>query len=396
MEALAITHYSLVCAIGGSAGDILDALLQEKTGLVPCDMPGVDLATFVGPVPSIEAVTLPDALADFDCRNNRLAEMALLADDFAGHVEAARARFGPERIAVVLGTSTSGVDQCERAYADRPGADTPLPDWFHYRQTQDYYSLTDYVRRRLALSGPAQVISTACSSANKSFAAAQRLIACGLCDAAVVGGVDSLAKMTLLGFNSLELLSAAPCRPNDAARDGISIGEAGGFALLERAAPEHDGVPRLAGCGESVDAHHMAAPHPEGEGAATSMTMALANAGLAPEAIDFINLHGTGTVQNDLSEDRAVFRLFADRPWCSSTKGWTGHALGAAGIVEAVISLLALKHGFMPGNLNLEAPDVALKSRILTANRNQAPRRILSNAFGFGGNNCSLVLEAAR
>ena len=394
MEALAITHFSLVCAIGASAGDILDALLQQKTGLVPCDLPGVDMATFVGAVPSLEAVSLPDALANFDCRNNRLAEMALLADDFITHVEAARARYGAGRIAVVLGTSTSGVTQCERAYEDRAQADSPLPDWFHYCQTHDYYSLADYVRRRLGLSGPSQVISTACSSANKSFVAAQRLIAAGLCDAAVVGGADSLAKMTLLGFNSLELLSPSPCRPNDVARDGISIGEAGGFALLERREPEHHDAPRLAGCGESVDAHHMAAPHPEGQGAATSMKMALASAGLAAQDIDYINLHGTGTVQNDLSEDCAVFELFADRPWCSSTKGWTGHALGAAGIVEAVISLLALKHGFMPGNLNLERLDDALKSRILAANRDEAPRRILSNAFGFGGNNCSLVLEA--
>jgi 3-oxoacyl-[acyl-carrier-protein] synthase-1 len=200
--------------------------------------------------------------------------------------------------------------------------------------------------------------------------------------------------MTLHGFRSLELLARGPCRPCDAERDGLSIGEAAGFALLERAGPPASGL-ALLGYGESSDAYHMSSPHPEGAGAAMAMRAALDRAGVRPREVDYINLHGTGTPANDRAEDAAVHAVFGDAVPCSSTKGWTGHTLGAAGIVEAVVALLCLEHGLLPGSLNLRRVDPALRSRIALEAEARPLRRVLSNSFGFGGSNCSLLFGAA-
>jgi len=240
------------------------------------------------------------------------------------------------------------------------------------------------------------VVSTACSSSAKVFASAWRLMHLGLCDAAVVGGVDSLCLNTLYGFSSLELVSPEPCRPAAPDRTGISIGEAAGFALLERPerAGDHTGV-ALLGYGESSDAYHMATPHPEGTGAILSMQRALDCAGIAPEQVDYINLHGTATQTNDAMEDKATVTVFGSGTPCSSTKGWTGHTLGAAGITEAVISALCIQKGFMPRTLNTEEVDPAFGSRVLLEAREAPVACVLSNSFGFGGSNCSLVLGRA-
>jgi 3-oxoacyl-[acyl-carrier-protein] synthase-1 len=249
------------------------------------------------------------------------------------------------------------------------------------------------VRRTLALEGPAATVSNACASSAKVFAQAERLIAAGICDAAVVGGVDSLCLTTLHGFKSLELLSASPCRPWDAGRDGISIGEAGGFVLLEKmpsAAPPDLGI-ALVGYGESSDGYHMSAPHPQGAGAVLAMSAALQRAGVKPAQVDYINLHGTATPANDRAEDSAVFNVFGDAIPASSTKGWTGHTLGAAGMVEAIVSILCLARGFLPGTLNTRERDAAMRCRILLENDVRPIRYALSNSFGFGGNNCSLL-----
>jgi 3-oxoacyl-[acyl-carrier-protein] synthase-1 len=239
-------------------------------------------------------------------------------------------------------------------------------------------------------------VSTACSSSAKVFADAARLIAGGWIDAAIVGGVDSLCLTTLYGFHSLQLFQADICRPWDAQRAGVSLGEGAAFALLQRE-PDADRAPvgRLLGCGESSDAHHMSSPHPEGAPAAAAMRQALEGAKLAPAEIDYINLHGTGTPSNDAAEDRAVQSVFGTGVPCSSTKGATGHTLGAAGGVEAVISLLALQHGLMPGGLNLRERDPDLAIDYLQANREGPVRHVLSNSFGFGGSNACLVLGAA-
>ena len=240
------------------------------------------------------------------------------------------------------------------------------------------------------------VVSTACSSSAKVFASAARMMQAGLCDAAIVGGVDSLCLTTLYGFNSLELVSSRPCRPFDAERDGISIGEAAGFVLLEKASTKTDeNSVMLLGVGESSDAYHMSSPHPEGAGAQLAVQAALSAAGLSAGDIDYINLHGTGTKANDAAEDKAVSNVFGNSTPCSSTKGATGHLLGAAGVTEAIISALCIQHGFMPGGLNTKHLDTTLNSPYLLHNKNQTVNCVLSNSFGFGGSNCSLVLGRA-
>ena len=355
-----------------------------------------DLETYLGEVPGVDKAPLPPNLSAFDCRNNRLALLTLQQDGFGSAVEAAMARYGRRRVGILLGTSTAGILQTEQAYRHRDPSTGALPDDFNYRGTHNIYSLADFVRHWFRLEGPAMVVSTACSSSAKVFASAARLLAAGLIDAAIVGGVDSLCLTTLYGFNSLELLSNQPCRPFDADRKGLSIGEAAAFVLLERpgASLDADEV-LLLGTGESSDAHHMSAPHPDGLGARMAMTAALRSAGLQATDIDYINLHGTATPTNDAAEGKAVVALFGDRTPCSSTKGATGHTLGAAGGLEAVISALALQQAFLPGGVNTRQLDPTIPIQYLTANSDIAPRRVMSNSFGFGGTNCSLVLGRA-
>jgi 3-oxoacyl-[acyl-carrier-protein] synthase-1 len=220
------------------------------------------------------------------------------------------------------------------------------------------------------------------------------MIAAGACDAAVVGGVDSLCLTTLYGFHSLELTSHGPCRPFDAERDGLSIGEGAGFALLERVAAA-PGAVRLLGIGESCDAFHMSAPHPQGLGARSAMQGALKCAGLSPADVDYINLHGTATRSNDAAEDRSVWELFGDATPCSSTKGATGHLLGAAGVTEIIVSILAIENGLVPGSAHTRRIDPAMRCLYQLEPRNARVERVLSNSFGFGGSNCSVVLGAA-
>ena len=392
MTPLALSAFTVTSALGAGQAATLGALQAQRSGLAPLRFEALPLATWTGEVDGVDAVALPDALAAFDCRNNRLAWLALQHDGLLERVAAARARWGTQRVGVFLGTSTSGLLQTEHAYRRR-GPDGALPADFDYGATQNSFSLADFVGRALALDGPRWVVSTACSSSAKVFGNAERLIRAGLIDAAVVGGVDSLCLTTLYGFNALELLSGTICRPWDASRNGLSIGEAAAFALLERECAAPQGW--LLGVGESNDGYHMSTPHPEGAGAIAAMRAALADAGLQPADIDYINLHGTATPSNDAAEDRAVASVFGTDTPCSSTKGATGHTLGAAGGVEAAIALLSIRHGLMPGGLNTEQIDPALRLNYLRANRAAPVRRVLSNSFGFGGSNASLVFGEA-
>ena len=369
---------------------MLEALRAGEGGLKPNDFDRAEVRAWIGRVAGLEDMPLEGPWAVFDCRNNRLAQLALAQDGFRQAVARVKAKHGASRVAVLLGTSTSGILRTELAYRARD-VEGRLPTGVNYRHAQNLYSVTDFVRRTLELEGPGVTVSTACSSSAKVFAAAARYIDAGVADAAVVGGVDSLCLTTLHGFASLQLVSDEPCRPFDAARKGMSIGEAAGFALLEKT--PLDGLV-LAGYGESSDAHHMSTPHPEGEGALVAMRAALERSGLDPSTIDYVNAHGTATPANDRAEDRALARLFRGRVPVSSTKGWTGHALGAAGIVEAVACLLALQHGFIPGTLNTNALDAGMESDIVLQTRAARLRRVLSNSFGFGGSNCSLVFAA--
>lgn len=386
---LAVLAHTVTTALGPGRDALWRGIESGRSGLSRCDFDGVDLDTWTGRVAGCEETVLPAELSRWDCRNNRLAEFGLQQDGFIEAVEHAKMSHEPNRIGLFLGTSTSGIGATEAAYAQAENG--RLPAWFDHERSHDYFSVCGYVRRRLGLAGPAMAVSTACSSSAKVFAAAARSMAAGFCDVAVVGGVDSLCLTTLYGFDSLQLVSANPCRPTDVDRDGISIGEAAGFALVEPAST-HAGCPHVLGWGESSDAWHMASPEPQGKGAELAMRRALDRAGLQAGDIDYVNLHGTATQANDLSESHAIVRLFGDTVPVSSTKGWTGHTLGAAGIVEAVIGWQAIYHGLMPHTLNTKRVDPAISTQVLLENRPGPVKRVMTNSFGFGGSNCTLVL----
>jgi 3-oxoacyl-[acyl-carrier-protein] synthase-1 len=397
MTPLALTHFTATSCIGRGLGETLASLEQQRTGLSPCRFETVALDTYVGEVAGVDDERVPEALGEFDCRNNRLAQLGLRQDGFATAVTELAGRLGRRRVGVFLGTSTSGILETELAYRRRDAATGALPQEFHYRGSHNAFSVADFVRQLLGLEGPAAVISSACSSSAKVFGSARRMIETGLIDAALVGGVDSLCLTTLYGFHSLQLVSPRPCRPFDVARDGISIGEAAAFALLERVPDslDRDAV-LLLGLGESSDAYHMSSPHPDGLGARTAMSEALKGAGLQADDIDYINLHGTGTPSNDSAEARAVIAALGSDIPASSTKGATGHALGAAGALEAVICALALRHGLMPAGLNTTSVDPTLGMDYLLENRRARLARVMTNSFGFGGSNCSLALGRAQ
>jgi 3-oxoacyl-[acyl-carrier-protein] synthase-1 len=396
MRPLLLKNFTVTSCIGKGASATLESLLEQRSGLKNCAFETVDIDTHIGEVAGVDDARLPENLRKFDCRNNRLAELALQQDGFFEAVQQAASRIGRRRIGVFLGTSTAGILQTELAYRERDPVSGALPSSFEYASTHNSFSVADYLRQRCRLEGPAVAISCACASSAKAFGSARRMIEAGLIDAALVGGVDSLCLTTLYGFHSLQLTSPAPCRPFDVARDGISIGEAAAFALLERVPDglDSDSV-LLLGIGESSDAYHMSAPHPEGLGARRAMQAALAAAALDPGGIDYINLHGTGTPSNDRSESQAVTSVFGPTTPCSSTKGATGHALGAAGALEAVISALAIQHGLMPGGVHTSKIDPTLTAHYIRDNRRSPIMRVLSNSFGFGGTNCSLIFGRA-
>jgi 3-oxoacyl-[acyl-carrier-protein] synthase-1 len=396
MRPLLLRKFTATSCIGKGLAATLESLLEQRSGLKGCQFETVDIATHIGEVAGVDDERLPENLHKFECRNNRLAELALRQDGFFEAVEQAAERWGRRRVGVFLGTSTAGILQTELAYRERDPISGALPSSFEYSSTHNSFSVADYVRRRCRLDGPAVAVSCACASSAKVFGSARRMIEAGLIDAALVGGVDSLCLTTLYGFHSLQLSSPTPCRPFDVARDGISIGEAAAFAILERVPDRVDGDSvLLLGIGESSDAYHMSAPHPEGLGARRAMQAALNSAGLEPADIDYINLHGTGTPSNDRSESHAVTSVFGPTTPCSSTKGATGHTLGAAGALEAVISTLAITHGLMPGGVHTTKIDPILTAHYIRDNRRAPIMRVLSNSFGFGGTNCSLILGRA-
>ena len=397
MPPLAISAYTATTALGRGREAQADALRARRGGLRRNDFADAALDTWIGRVDGLEQAPLPEHFARWECRNNRLAWLALQQDGLLDASAGVRERFGAERVALVLGTSTASIGETEAAYAGlerdadgrsrfAPGMRRPIVHTPH--------SLGDFVQHATGLRGPCVTVATACSSSAKVFAQAARLIAAGVADAALVGGVDTLCGSVLYGFNSLGLVSTQACRPFDVARDGLSLGEAGGFALLERSTARKGrdhGALQLRGYGESSDAHHMSTPHPEGLGARLAMADALARAGIDAAQVGYLNLHGTATPANDAVEARAVSALFPDTLHASSTKGWTGHTLGAAGIVESIFALIALQDGLLPGMLNSSAADPACGPQIRFDNVDRVITHAMNNSFGFGGNNCSLV-----
>ena len=395
MTPLALSAYTLTTCLGRGIDATREALRAERSALAPCTFETVRLDTWIGEVAGVDEQRMPEALARYDCRNNRLTLMGLETDGFGDRVREATARYGADRVGVFLGTSTAGILQTELAYRHRDPATGALPDDFHYRTTHNAFSLAEFARDHFGLTGMAMAISTACSSSAKVFAAAARQLALGTIDAAIVGGVDTLCLTTLYGFASLQLTSKNPCRPYDASRDGISIGEGAAFALLERNTAPVSGTVMLLGVGESSDAYHMSSPHPEGLGARMAMEAALRSAGLTPGDIDYINLHGTATPANDAAEGKAVSALFGDTVPGNSTKGYMGHTLGAAGAIEALICAMALTDGRLPGSPGTGALDPSIPIRYQLRGEDRPLRHALSNSFGFGGSNCSLILGVA-
>jgi len=409
MMPLAIRNYTATTALGRGRQAQLAALEQGRSGLQrndfgPSGTDGQVLPTWIGRVEGLEQAALPNALSEYECRNNRLAWLALTQDDVLHDARSLGARYGSDRVAVVIGTSTSSIGATEEAYTrlERDDSDTlRFPADMRRPIVHTPHSIGRFVQAATGLRGPCMTVATACSSSAKVFAQAARLIASGQADAALVGGVDTLCGSVLYGFHSLGLVSAAPCRPFDARRDGLSLGEAGGFALLERAdaavqAPTHRSFDLLLqGYGESSDAHHMSAPHPDGLGACLAIRDALARAGITPAEIGYLNLHGTATPSNDVIEARTVASVFPDTLHASSTKGWTGHTLGAAGIVESVITLLALEHALLPGTLGSDTPEPANGPQIRFSNARAQIQHAMNTSFGFGGNNCALIFGRA-
>jgi 3-oxoacyl-[acyl-carrier-protein] synthase-1 len=390
MQPLRITAYTASCAAGAGRAAILDALRSARTGLRINDFGREPLDTWIGRVSEVDSTALPTEWSAYDSRNNRLAWHGLAQDGLRDAVAAARSRYGARRVALVLGTSTACIGATEAAYA-RLTPDGEFPPDLHRPEIHHPHSTAEFLQRALGLENLAVTIATACSSSAKAFVQAARLLELGIADAALVGGVDSLCGSVLFGFHSLELVSREPCRPFDAARAGINIGEAAAFALLER----NGTGPALAGCGESSDAHHMSAPHPSGRGARLALGDALASSGVDARDIDFINLHGTASRKNDEIEAQVVAEMFHARTHASSTKGWTGHTLGAAGALEAVFTMLSLESGFLPGNLNSRHLDAACGPQIRLASADGDVRHAISNSFGFGGSNCVLLFRAA-
>ncbi|MDX8397499.1 MAG: beta-ketoacyl-ACP synthase [Mariprofundaceae bacterium] len=391
MQAVYMTSYSAITACGQGTQSLLQALTEQCSYLKPATLIQPDFTMYTGEV----SQALPEvskALKAYDTRNAQLALAALDCEGakFRQAVEEAKQAYGAARLGVVIGTSTSGIYETELMYQKHESSGESS-DLFDLKRQHAWIATADFVQKELQLTGPCYAISTACSSSGKAIAAAQRMIAADICDAVVVGGVDSMCHLTVYGFHSLELTSEVPCTPLDQHRNGISLGEAAGLLLVERHDRAGDSLSLLA-YGESSDAHHMTAPHPEGEGSKQAMQIALQRAGLKAEAIDYVNLHATGTRLNDQSEMRAMAALFgADTP-CSATKGITGHTLGAAGAVEAIIALLALEHQFIPGTWGLKQLDKDFDNNVVAELlQDQKLSYVMSNNFGFGGNNVSLI-----
>lgn len=399
MTPIFIDSFTATTCVGAGNESLFKAIETGQTGLTRCDFDKAELDTWIGRVLALDepAFSLPDSLIEFDCRNNQLAWLAIQQDGFLERALTVIRENGPSRVGLFLGTSTSGIYETELAFRSLDPESKSFMGSFNYSGSHSVSSLVTFVRELLKIEGPSFLISTACSSSAKVFATAQRYLELGLIDAAVVGGTDSLCLTTLYGFDSLQLASAKPCRPYDTLRDGISIGEAAAFCLLTKVPTSHSeyGI-EFIGYGESSDAYHMSSPHPEGLGAQIAMNAALGSAGLSPMEVDYINLHGTATPNNDKAEGRAVSTIFGDQTPCSSTKGITGHTLGAAGAVEAAISFIALQNQLIPGSPGTDQLDPTINLNYQVNPSHSPIKTVLTNSFGFGGSNCSLAFRASK
>lgn len=381
-----LLDYQSTSAAGNNIAELRNAIDTQRSGLRKNDLDGSDLTTWIGRVSDIDGMEL----GEWQSRNNALAKFAYEQGDIRAHVDALKAQYRPSRMGVVMGSSTSSIDRTETAYQHLE--DGALTDQFKQKNVHNPHAPSLFVANISGITGPAMTINTACSSSAKVFATGARWLQAGLVDAVLVGGVDTLGLSVLHGFDSLQLISENQCKPLDQNRDGINLGEAAGYAILVRANEGHkDSSIRLLGYGESSDAHHMSHPHPEGLGARLAMQQAMDMASLTPQDINYINLHGTSSRANDLIEGQLIASLFPTTTQVSSTKAWMGHTLGAAGITEALIAADALFRGVIPGSKNLDELDKQLSISVQAENLERNMNYVMSNSFGFGGNNCCLV-----
>ncbi|QYK01702.1 beta-ketoacyl-[acyl-carrier-protein] synthase family protein [Shewanella psychrotolerans] len=389
MTEIAITHLGLCTPLGQTPEQVLPHLLdgntdgmQWRSDLIP------NTQVLVGQVNAI-LPDIPERFKRFRCRNNQLLLAAI--QQIEQQVELAKTQFGPDRIGIILGTSTSGIAKGENALTYRMEHGV-LPDDYLYSK-QELGNSCDFLKHYFELSGPCYTVSTACSSSAKVFASAKRLLNAGICDMVIVGGADSLCKLTLNGFHSLESISKGHCQPFSINRDGINIGEGAALFTLVRGKSEI----MLAGVGESSDAHHISAPHPEGTGAITAIEMALKDANIDANQIDYINLHGTATMKNDAMESRALAKVFGQSlPMMSSTKPLSGHALGAAGAIEAAFCFLLLSKLNVTGRMPPQLGDHLWDENnpplpFVQSNMHTKLNYIMSNSFAFGGSNASVI-----
>ncbi len=390
MTRMILSALGICCALGQSKQQVWQNAIQgSRAGMRWRDdlLPAAE-AVVVGEV----SAPLPDLShwpQLYQSRNNQLAALAF--QQISAEVAALRQQFGADRIAVVLGTSTSGIAEGERAMRQYM-QQQQYPAGYQY-QMQEMVAPADFIARLAAVSGPCYVISTACSSSARALMSARNLLRADLADAVIVGGVDSLCQLTLNGFHALESTAAGFCQPFSANRDGINIGEGAALFVLQK----QPGGIALLGAGASSDAHHMSAPHPQGRGAAAAITQACADAGITPAQLDYINLHGTATPLNDSMESQALAQLGLTATPASSSKAMTGHTLGAAGAIEAALCWLTLSSYNTGNNLIPHCwdaqPDPELPPLHLVAPQQQRETRYcLSNSFAFGGNNMALIL----
>lgn len=395
MRPVGIEAIVAACALGDSPDSLLSAALSPRLSpmtLMPLLGRGGDALPCGAVTQTLDA--LPSRWAGFECRNHRLAYRALRS--LLPAIETWKSRVGPQRLGIVVGSSTSGVDASEAAFLERH-AGRPIPPGYRYESQHEMGSLAQFVAAVTGITGPAFTVSTACSSSAKAFITAASLLDMGLCSAVIAGGSDALCQLTLNGFDALASLSSRRCNPLSANRDGLNIGEGAAFFLLTR----QEAPVLFLGAGESDDAHHMNAPHPEGLGAEAAMRSALRDSGLSPRQVGYVNLHGTATPLNDAMESKALARVFGDGVLVSSTKPLTGHALGAAGAIEAALVALALQNpegAFPPPHHWDGVADEALPRLplVLPGASARVDGAWLSSSFAFGGSNCVLAFGRPR
>lgn len=394
-EPVFLNHLGLICSLGSDHKIVSGKLFRGHSDNLLLTTEYSEQAVYVGKV----SETLPE-LESFPAlertRNNQLLRAAY--NNIETYLKSHFSHIAKERIGIVIGTSTSGIAEGEKALAQHI-ENGHLPEDFDYSM-QEMSAPATALANWVGSKGPCYVISTACSSSAKALASARRLIRSGTCDLVIAGGVDSLAGLTVNGFSALDSVSQGICNPYSASRDGINIGEGAALFIMssQNIEDSHNHSVSLAGVGECSDAHHISAPEPDGKGAENAMRLAMANAEISESDIDYINMHGTATIQNDRMEGRAIYRLFNDTVPCSSTKGYTGHTLGAAGAVEAAFCWLLLANENphkMPVHLSDHKIDPELEPiSLVKSNSNNHPiKYAMSNSFAFGGNNISLILE---